>query len=228
MTRAILLAFGQLGDPEFRRPVILGGLGALLALLLLAGGAGFSIGWAAGGMPGWVVTLLQALGGLLALGLAWWLFLPLAIAIAGAFLDPVASAVEARHYPGLPPARGASLAAQGWWNVKFGLGMLALQILLLPLVIFLPVAGAAIALAIAAHAMGVGLFEGVAQRRMGIAEARMARRAQRWQVWLLGLALAAIAAVPFINLLVPVLGTAAAVHLLHAPAALGRDLRALS
>ncbi|HEY4253764.1 MAG TPA: EI24 domain-containing protein [Roseomonas sp.] len=216
MTRAIWLAFDQLGDPAFRRPILLGAIGAIAALLLLATGAGYGIGWALGGLPHWLVGIAQALGSLLTLGLAWWLFLPLALAIGGAFLDAVAAAVEARHYPDLPPAQGAGLAAQGWWNVKFALGMLALQLLLLPLVLFLPVIGAAIALAIAAHAMGVGLFEGVAQRRMGIDAARAARRARRWRVWLLGLALAAIAAVPFVNLLVPVLGTAAAVHLLQA------------
>jgi uncharacterized protein involved in cysteine biosynthesis len=226
MTRAILLAFGQLGDPAFRQPVILGALGAALALVLLATGAGVAIGWAAGGLPGWLVTVLQALGGLLTLGLAWWLFLPLTVAIAGLFLDTVATAVEARHYPGLPPPAGAGLAAQGWWNLKFGLGMLILQLALLPVAIFVPVVGTAIAVAVAGYALGVGLVEGVAQRRFDIAAARAARQAMRWQVWLLGLALAAIALVPILNLLVPVIGTAAAVHLLQARPALRHDLRA--
>ncbi|MBR0656339.1 EI24 domain-containing protein [Plastoroseomonas arctica] len=215
MPRAILLAFAQLDDPAFRAPILWGVLGAVVALLGLAGLAALGLGWALEGWPGWLTAIIQFAGGAATLLLAWWLFLPIAVMIASGCAGPVVTAVERRHYPHVVPAGGAPLLHQAWWGVVFGLQMLALQILLLPLVLFVPLLGAVLAFIISAYAMGVGFFEATAQARMGVVEARAARRARRWQVWLLGAALAALAAVPILNLLIAVIGVAASVHLLH-------------
>jgi len=216
MPRALLLAFAQLDDPACRAPILWGVLGAALALFAMAGLAAIGLGWVLEGWPGWVTALIQLAGGAATLLLAWWLFLPIAVMIASGCAGPVVAAVERRHYPHVVPLGGASLLGQAWWGIVFGLKMLALQILLLPLVLFLPVLGAVIAFVISAYALGVGFFEATAQARMGVPEARAARLARRWQVWLLGAALAAMAAVPVLNLLLPVIGVAASVHLLHA------------
>ena len=56
MPQALFLAFRQLGDPAFRLPLILGVLGAALAVLGLIGLAAWLAGWAAAGGPerfGW-------------------------------------------------------------------------------------------------------------------------------------------------------------------------------
>jgi uncharacterized protein involved in cysteine biosynthesis len=96
-------------------------------------------------------------------------------------------------------------------GLRFGL----LTLVLLPLGLLLPVVGVLILWAVTAVGLGEGLFEGVAQRRMGVAEARALRRQRRLPVWALGAAFAGLAVVPGLNLLVPVLGTAAMTHLLH-------------
>lgn len=215
MPAALFLALGQIGDPAFRRPLLWGVLGAAAAAGLLVWAAIEGAAWAAGG-TGWLSWLAQAGGGALALVLAWWLFLPVAAAIAAQLVEPVAVAVERRHYPHLPPPRGASVAAQIAFGLRFGLRLLLLQILLLPLLL-VPVAGVAVALLISAHALGAGMVQQTALLRMDAAAARAAWRRRRLAGWLLGLALAAMALVPLLNLLVPVLGTAAAVHLLHRP-----------
>jgi CysZ protein len=214
MPAALFLALGQIGDPAFRRPLLLGVLGAALALGLLIWGAVEAAAWAAAGEAGWLSWLAQAAGGALGLLLAWWLFLPVAAAIAAQLVEPVAAAVERKHYPGLPAPRGASVAAQIAFGLRFGLRLLLIQILLLPL-FFLPVVGVVLALLVSAHALGAGMVQQTALLRMDLPQARAAWRRRRLSGWLLGLALAAMALVPFINLLVPVLGTAAAVHLLH-------------
>ncbi|HYF08297.1 MAG TPA: EI24 domain-containing protein [Acetobacteraceae bacterium] len=214
MPAALLLAFGQMGDPAFLRPLIKGVLGALLALAALAWGTTELAAWLAAGRAGWVSAVAQAIGAGAGLLLAWWLFLPVSVAIASLFVAEVAMAVERRHYPDLPPARGASTAAQIRWGIRFGAIMLLVQLLLLPLLL-VPVAGFTIALVISAWMLGIGVFESTAQLRLGIADAHAARRARRFSVWLLGVALALMGLVPALNLLVPVLGTAAAVHLLH-------------
>ena len=101
--------------------------------------------------------------------------------------------------------------------------MAGLTLILLPLSLLLPVVGTVALWLVAAIALGEGLFDGVAQRRMGGQAAAALRRRRRGVVWALGAVLAALAAIPVLNLLVPVLGTAAMTHLLHqGDAALGR------
>jgi CysZ protein len=214
MPTAMFLALGQIGDPAFRRPLLLGVLGAAIAIGLLVWGAVEAAAWAAQGQQGWLSWLAQAGGGIAATVLAWWLFLPVSAAIASQLVEPVAAAVERRHYPGLAPARGASVAAQAAFGLVFGLRLLALQVLLLPL-FFIPVVGFALALLVSAHALGAGMLRQTAMLRTDSAGAKAAWRARRWSGWALGLVLAAMAMVPLLNLLVPVLGTAAAVHLLQ-------------
>jgi CysZ protein len=213
MPAAILLAFAQIGDPAFRRPLVLGVLGAAVALGLLTWGAVAAAAWAAGG-EGWLSWLAEIGGGLAAVLLAWWLFLPVSAAIAAQLVEPVAAAVERRHYPFLAPAKGASIAAQVAFGLGFGLKLLVLQIVLLPL-FFIPVLGFGLALLIAAYALGAGMVVQTAMLRMDTRAAKAAWRSRRWSGWLLGLVLAAMALVPLLNLLVPVIGTAAAVHLLQ-------------
>ncbi len=214
MIAALLLACRQVADPAFLGVLLKSALGAALAFAGLAALAAWGVGALAGG-TGWLAGLAAALGGLLALGLAVWLFVPAMLAIAGLFLDGVAAAVERRCYPDLPPARGASLAAQTRFNLGLAAKTGAAALLALPLALLLPPAGAALPWLISTVALGHGLFEGVAQRRMGVPEARALRRRREAAVLGLGGVLAGLALVPFANLLVPVLGGAAMTHLLH-------------
>jgi CysZ protein len=219
---SLWLPFRQLGDPGFRGPLWKGLLGAVLSFGLLVWLADWGLSTLAGmaGGGGWIATLSGVLGGLLVLFSAIWLFVPIVLAIAGFFTDQVAEAVERRFYPWLPPpSGGASLAAQARYNLRLTLQVLLLNLVLLPLAFALPVVGAALLWVVAAIALGNGLFEGVAQRRMTVPAARLLRRRRRAEVFLLGGVLAALAVVPVANLLVPVLGTAAMTHLLHR----GRD-----
>jgi CysZ protein len=214
MIAPLLLAIRQLGDRAFLGPLLkgLGGAVLVFAGLVVAGAWGAD---ALAGGSGWVAKTAAALGGLLALGLAVWLFVPVMLAVAGLFLDPVAEAVERRFYPGLPPARGASLTAQARFNLRFGLRMGALSLATLPLALAVPPVGTVLLWLVSAFGLGHGLFEGVAQRRMGVAEARALRRRREVPVLGIGGVLAALSLVPALNLLVPVLGTAAMTHLLH-------------
>jgi CysZ protein len=214
MIASLLLALRQMGDPAFFGPLAKGFFSTLLAFLALAGLTAWGVGDLAGG-TGWLAGLAAALGGLLVLGLAVWLFLPVMLAITGLFLDTVAAAVERRHYPALPPPGGASLAAQARFNLVLALKVGALSLAALPFALLLPPLGAVLLWLISSVALGHGLFEGVAQRRMGVAEARALRRRREGPVLGLGAVLGALSLVPGLNLLVPVLGTAAMTHLLH-------------
>jgi CysZ protein len=214
MIAPLLLALRQLGDPAFLGPLLKGLGGAVLVFAGLVAAGAWGAEALAGG-SGWLAKAAAALGGLLAVGLAVWLFVPVMLAVAGLFLDPVSAAVERRFYPDLPPASGASLAAQVRFNLWFGLRLAVLSLAALPLILALPPVGTALLWLVSAFGLGHGLFEGVAQRRMGVAEARALRRAREGRVLGVGAILAAISLIPLLNLIVPVLGTAAMTHLLH-------------
>ncbi|PHK96767.1 cysteine biosynthesis protein CysZ [Pseudoroseomonas rhizosphaerae] len=211
---SLVLPLRQLTHPGFRAP-LLKGLGlSILAFAGLAWLADWGVGVLAGG-EGWLATLAGLLGGALVLVGAIWLFVPVLLALTSLFVDEVAEAVERRFYPGLPPAGGASLPAQVWASLRMSVRLLALSLLILPLGLVAPPVGVVLFWAVAAVSMGYGLFDGVAQRRLPVAEANALRRARRTEVLALGGVLAALAVVPIANLLVPVLGTAAMTHLFH-------------
>ncbi len=216
----LLRAAAQIGDPDFLA-VLAGSLlwsAAAFALLLAAAVWGVHR-WIAGYGGGWLAGagawLGGAAGGLAAAAAAMFLFLPVAVLIATLSLERVASAVERDCYPGLPPARGASLAVQAWDGAVLAVQVLALNVVALLLTLLLPGAGWALGWAVAAWAIGRGLFLAVAMRRMGRAAAQAAYLRRRWAVLVNGAALAAAGSVPGVNLLVPVLGVAAMVHVLN-------------
>jgi CysZ protein len=75
--------------------------------------------------------------------------------------------------------------------------------------------GLALALLVSGWAIGRGLFVAVAMRRMGRPAAQALYRRHRFAVLVPGMLLALAALVPGLNVLVPILGTAAMVHVLN-------------
>jgi CysZ protein len=228
--RAFLAALGQLGDPRFRRVVLLGV--ALALALLFAVYAGFLqlVWWLApdsidipfvGEVTG-VETLLGWASVLVMLGLSIFLMVPVASAFTGFFLEDVAQAVEARHYPHLPPAHILPLTETLRQAVNF-LG-LVLAVNALALFIY-PFAGPAIPVVfwvVNGFLLGREYFTLVALRRLPPVEVKAMRRRNRLRLWLAGTLMAMPLSVPVVNLLVPVLGVATFTHLFHRLAASGR------
>jgi len=163
------------------------------------------------GPLGWAGDLLATVGATL---LTLWLFLPLAAAISTLYLSRIAAAVERRYYPFLRPAHGASVASQAWDGIVLFGRILTFSLISFALVLILPGAGIVLAWAIAAYALGRGLFVAVAMRRMQRSDAHALYRRFRWQILTQGGLMAAAASVPVVNLLIPLLGTAAMVHVL--------------
>lgn len=207
----LLSALAQLDDPAFMRPVLHGVAWSTLAFVLLGGG----IGWWVHGALSQVAWLGPVLG-VAAAGLAaMFLFLPLATAIASLFIDGVAAAVEHRYYPWLSPADPAPLGEQVIDGLALGLRVLLLQCVALVLAFILPGIGLVLGWAVAAWAVGRGLFVAVAMRRLDRRGAIAAYAANRWAVLLQGALIAAAGLVPVVNLFAVVLGAAAMVHVLH-------------
>jgi CysZ protein len=136
----------------------------------------------------------------------------------------VAEAVERRYYPGLPQPYPAPLSQQIWDGIALGIRVLVLQVLGLVLAIFIPGVGALAGWAVTAWAVGRGLFVAVAMRRMDRRDAMALYDSCRLTVTILGALIAAASLVPGVNLMIPVLGTAAMVHVFHAPLRSFREL----
>jgi len=209
----LMRSIAQITDPAFLGALVLSLLCSAVVFVLLHLGVVGAVhlvlalhGWLA-----WGADLLGSFGASL-LGL--WLFLPLAGGIATLFIDRVARAVERRHYPWLPPARGASLGAALADGLALVWRILWLNLLALLLVVLLPGVGLLLAWLIAAYAIGRGLFMTVALRRFDRAAAERLYAANRPAILVQGGIMALAGALPLCNLLIPVLGTAAMVHVL--------------
>jgi len=216
-------ALAQLGDPRFMRVLL-----RALALTILALAAVF---WAAVLALGWLLPDSLALPWIGAVGflddLAFWagvglmlllsvvLMVPATAAAVGFFLDDVARAVEARHYPALPPAAEPGLAEQARDSLRFlglvlGANLLALAIyLLVP-----PLAPVAFWL-VNGFLLGREYFALVARRRLGAEAAAALGRRHLGRIWLAGTAMAVPLSVPLLNLVVPILGVAVFTHQFH-------------
>ena len=214
MIRSLSRALRQAGDPAFLR--VLGLSVALSALCFI--GLAATAGWGLHHVlahQGWLADAAAALGSVGSLLLALWLFLPVAAAIATLFLEPVCRAVERRWYPGLPPARGASLLVQAADGLALAARLVVLSLIGLVVTLLVPGVGLLIGWAINGWATGRGLFAAVAMRRMTRGAALSLYRGERGAVLAGGVVLAVASSVPLLNLLVPVIGTATMLHLVE-------------
>lgn len=210
-----LRAIGQLDDPVFLGVVARSVLWSIAAFVVLAMGVTYGV-HAALATQGWWSWLAGFAGGATIAVLSVWLFLPVATVIASLFVERIAAAVEARHYPNLAPGTPASIASQTWDAIMLGLRVLLVQIAALPITLFLPGIGLILSWIIASWAVGRGLFEPVAMLRTDRATAGAMYRHLRPPVLFQGALMTAASLVPILNLFAPVLGVAAMVHLFQA------------
>jgi uncharacterized protein involved in cysteine biosynthesis len=165
-------------------------------------------------LHGWIAWTVDVFGSIAASLLALWLFLPVAAAIGTLYFDRIAFAVERRFYPWLPPPTGAPMMEQLWDGVAVAIRVLLLNIVALVLALLLPGIGFLLGWLISSYAIGRGLFVATAMRRMPRFAAESLYQDQRLAVLVVGAILAAASYVPLANLLIPVIGTAAMVHVL--------------
>lgn len=219
----VLKSVGQIGDPRFRKVLLLG-IGLTLALLVaLYAGVLWLVQMAFGdstalpfiGEVTWVGDLASGASLLLMIVLSAFLMVPVASAITSMFLDEVAGAVEDRHYPELPPARSVPFGEALRDTVNF-LGVIigANTLALILYLIFAPFAPL-IFLALNGYLLGMEYFQLAAMRRIGRAGATDLRRKHRFTIWMAGIVMALPLSVPIVNLIVPILGAATFTHLYH-------------
>ncbi|MCR9244330.1 MAG: EI24 domain-containing protein [bacterium] len=211
MIHAFTKAIGQLSDPRFLKVIggsVLLSIGCFVAVWL-------AVGWALTTFDltaiEWLDTTLAVLGGLVTLVLTWLFFPMVAIAFLGFFLESIARAVEARHYPDLDKPPGITFW-QGLGSTLRFLGLVIVVNIALLVLLFFPPAYPI------GYLVGNGLlisreyFDLVALRRVGPAGARQLRSRHMTEMLGIGIATAFMLTVPVLNFLAPVIATAAMVH----------------
>jgi CysZ protein len=209
---AFLKALAQLSDPAVVRLVGLSVLVSLLVFVLLWTGIAFLLTHTELFAWGWLETATDVLGGLATLALSWFLFPVVITAVLPLFLEGVARAVERRHYPDLGPTPGLGFFQGLFASVRFVAVMIALNVLLLG-ALLVPAAYPLLYFAVNGYLLGREYFEMLALRRLQPAPARGLRARNSASVLLFGILTAMLLIVPFVNLLAPVIATAAMVHL---------------
>jgi uncharacterized protein involved in cysteine biosynthesis len=166
----------------------------------------------------WLETLFDAGAGVAAAILAWLLFPGIVTAVVGVFLDDVVAAVEARHYAHEGPGRDVPTMEIVGSSLKLMGATLGINLVMLPLyvvLIFLPPLNLVLYYLVNGRLLGREYFETVVLRRLDPrAMAELSRR-HRWTVWGAGALTTALLTVPIVNMVAPVVGTAAMVHLFH-------------
>lgn len=218
---AFLAALGQIRDRRFRTVL---GKGLLLTVLLL-----FALYVAILSILFWLLPETIALpwvgefsvpvhivswGSFLFMAVfSIFLMVPVAAAFTGVFLDDVADAVEAEHYPTLSPARRIGLLEGLKESISF-LGVLLVANLVALLLYFTPLSPF-VFLGLNGFLLGREYFRLIAVRRMGRLDAARVFRRHLPAIWTTGVLMALLLMVPMFNLLVPVLGAATFTHIYH-------------
>jgi len=218
LATSLLRAAGQLADPPVLRVMAksVAVTVAIFAVLGWAGGYGLDAGLAALGLDE-DYGLSAILAAALTVIAAWLLFRIVALAVLQFFADEVVLAVERESYPlAAANARKLGLAEETRIGLVGALRALAANLAATPFALMLLFTGVGPALvfwAVNAWLLGRELIDMVWLRhRHAPGERAPVGGLERF---LLGGAIAVLLAVPFANFAAPVLGAAAATHLVH-------------
>ncbi|MDB4018991.1 EI24 domain-containing protein [Planktomarina temperata] len=215
-----LKSIAQFDDPKFRR-VLWRGMGLTIALLIAACllvnfgiNQLLSSAWAANliGDQSWLGALINIGGVLFTIALSIWLMVPVTSAIIALFLDEVAQAVEARHYPHLPKQTATKLQDQILVGIRF-LGILLLaNVGALILSMIVPLLAPFVFWATNGYLMGREYFQMAAMRRMPRAQAQELYQRHQGSIWTAGILMAIPMSIPLVGLFIPILGAATFTH----------------
>ena len=212
MLDPLIKAFAQLDDARLQRVVGLSIGTALVVLLLLGVGAWFLIAQLGDVSAAWLDWLIEIMAGLGVIVLILFLFPAAVSATIGLFLESVAEAVEARHYPGLAPPRGQTVRQAIQSGLKFAIVAILLNLAALPLYL-IPPFNVFVFYVLNGYLLGREYYETVALRRLDARQAGELRRRNRWRVFLAGVVITLMLTIPFLNLIAPVIATAFMVHI---------------
>lgn len=225
MLKALGKAFGQTFDPAFRRVFWLSLLASLATFAVVWFATWLGLGLLGDLLESWLegvdlwaflesalLFLFDAGAVAVVLIASFFLFPSVMVATMSILLERIARAVEARHYPDLPPAREQPVSEAILSALALAGATLLLNLLVLPLY-FIPLINVLVFYTLNGYLLGREYFELVAQRRLTAVEATALRRTRRARVFLAGAVIAFLFTVPLVNLITPIIATAFMLHI---------------
>lgn len=211
MFDALGKAINQLFDPRILRVVGISLLLSIVSFVLVLVAVYWALDTFELSSIGWLEATVDWLGIFAAVVIALFLFPPVAVVFLGLFLESIARAVEARHYPELDKAPGISFWQGLGATLRFFALIVVVNIALLFLLLFPP-----------AYPIGYLVANGfliareywdlVALRRMQPREAKALFSRHTAELVMLGMGTAFLLTIPFANFIAPVIATAVMVH----------------
>ena len=214
MIQSLLKGVSQLRDPSTKKVVLISVGASVLTYIVLFGFINLALNYTSIFQIRWIEVLSDFLGHFAAVMLTWLLFPATISAIIGLLLENIASAVEARHYPNLPPISNPPLFSSLVISGKFLALLLVLNIGLLFLLFTGPVYLVLYYL-INGYLISREFFDLVALRRLNLARSRVLQKRFKYHLIFLGTIFVFLMKVPIVNLLVPIIATATMVHLVE-------------
>lgn len=226
MIQAFISAAIQLGDPPIRRVVRRVALWTAVIYVLV----GVALWTAISGIDStfefafipflWLRDFMISAAGLVVgvlgvfvfFALFWLLFVVVVQLVTGFYLEDIIAAVEARHFPDLPPvvrqsAGAALINMMQYFTILLLLNLLALPFYLIPLI------GLVVFYLVNSYLIGREYFELVALRRIDAPSAKILRKANRGQIFGAGVITTFLLSLPILNLVAPIMATMAMVHI---------------
>ena len=212
---ALARAFRQLADPAFRGVMVRSVLLSIAAFALLS----LLVWWVLDrwglfdGIIGWLFGLV---GWSLYVVVTWVLFPAIVTMFVSLHVDDIADAVLRRHYPDDPLPRRLGFREAFAVTLRFtlllvllNLGALVLYVLLL----WIPFINIFVFYGLNGYLLSREYFDLVALRHHDDGQAAQLRRKNAGKLFVTGVAIAFLLTVPIINLIAPLVGVAAMVHL---------------
>jgi uncharacterized protein involved in cysteine biosynthesis len=212
MIAALFKALNQMPDPAFRKAIWRTFLFSLLLFAALLYGTWWLLSQTQLFPWGWLDSIVDVLGWVAGLIGAFVLFPGAALIIISFMLEPVARAVEAKHYPDLDPPRHQPVSEAVSIAVRYAAISVFLNVILL-WVYFIPVLNVFVFGALNGYLLGREYFELIAPRRLEPAAVRPMWKRYRGRLWIAGAIIALLLSIPIVNWVMPVAAAAFMLHL---------------
>jgi uncharacterized protein involved in cysteine biosynthesis len=216
MFSAFSRAIGQVLDPSMRRVLKISIVASIVAFIVLwfVAGALLTMTHVLG--FGWLDFLIDLAGGVATLVITWLLFPAVVTLISELLAEDICRAVEAKYYPGQPPAREQSMSEVVTESIRFMVVIVIVNLVAMPLYLLLllvPPLNLFVFYAVNGYLLGREYFELVANRRMDAPAVRALAREKRGKLFFAGAGVAFVMTIPVVNLVAPILAISVMVHL---------------
>jgi uncharacterized protein involved in cysteine biosynthesis len=162
--------------------------------------------------------LTSFFSGLFIIIFAWFLFPPTVMLVISFFLEQTIDTVEKQHYPNLPAPHEQSILKNFLYTMRFTAISLSLNVLVIPIYIiffFLGPLNLFVFYGLNGYLLGKEYFELITNRRLKPQDGIYLYKAAKGRVFIAGVIITFLMTIPIINLVAPVIATAAMVHLVQ-------------